>query len=240
MALVRISKQFLDDVRRQVTHLQDMEKGSVPYYETEFPDDLGARKAAEEVLWGEHLHLRDLMPAAWMKTVEVTAFRTRHTHSDLYIETTSEIFFRTPGLPLPPYAETSYRYTHNQRETKVGVEVPFEAVQAAANNPDNPMHFLATRLMAVVAYEQQTRSIRRQWEARAAGLLEFFGKCKSLNEALKLWPECRMYVPKDYLETADMPVVRPKAVSRKEAVLKSIDTEGITAAAVAARLQGLL
>jgi hypothetical protein len=92
----------------------------------------------------------------------------------------------------------------------------------------------------MVQYEQAVRKVRRAWGARRDQIVLFLSKCKSLNEAIKLWPEVRLYVPKLYIDTVEIPVVRAQPVVRKETVTEGLDSDGLTAAAIAAKLAGVL
>ncbi len=74
--------------------------------------------------------------------------------------------------------------------------------------------------------------IDRKWALVAKDITDFLKRCKSLNEAMKLLPTLRMYVAPEDIERLEKKVER---APRRELVL-DVDAEGITAAAVAARL----
>jgi hypothetical protein len=97
---------------------------------------------------------------------------------------------------------------------------------------------LAGAAEAVEAAEtqEQIRLIRAKWEGVQIQIRDFLEKCRTLNEAVKLYPGLRMYVPKEYLDRLDKKVERAEKVAK----LHGIDTEGLTAAAIAAKLAGLL
>lgn len=241
MALVRISKQLHEDVKRHVRVLASAERTEIPGVSDELSDTgPGPRMVADALLWGEHLHLREQMPDAWMKTANAVHFHTRHVHPDGHSEVTSPIQCPIAGLQVPPGTEIQYNYSHGVRDYHVSVHWDFDDVRAVADDANDPRHALAARIMDMVRHEQAVRALQLKWDQRLRDLTEFLNKCKSLNEAVKLWPGVRLYVPKNYLEQLDTPVVRPQAVVRKERVLATVDTDDLTAAAVAARLQGLV
>lgn len=241
MALVRISKQLHEDVKHHVKVLASAERTEIPGVSDELSDTgPGPRMVADAVLWGEHLHLRDQMPDAWMKTANAGFFHTRHVHPDGQVEVTSSIQCPIVGLRLPPGAEIQYNYSRGVRDYHVSVHWDFDDVRAVADDANDPRHALAARIMDMVRHEQAVRALQHKWDQRLRDLTQFLNKCKSLNEAVKLWPGVRLYVPKNYLEQLDTPVVRPQAVVRKERALENVDTDDLTAAAVAARLQGLV
>jgi hypothetical protein len=87
-----------------------------------------------------------------------------------------------------------------------------------------------------VEVEMKIAEIQNKWEGVKTQIREFLDKCRTLNEAVKLYPGLRMYVPKEYLDRVDKKVERAEKVAK----LHGIDTEGLTAAAIAAKLAGLL
>jgi hypothetical protein len=94
----------------------------------------------------------------------------------------------------------------------------------------------AEEAVAAVEVEMKIAEIQNKWEGVKTQIREFLEKCRTLNEAVKLYPGLRMYVPKEYLDRVDKKVERAEKVAK----LHGIDTEGLTAAAIAAKLAGLL
>jgi hypothetical protein len=69
-------------------------------------------------------------------------------------------------------------------------------------------------------------------------VLSFLQHCKSLNEALKLWPDIRIYIPQRYLDKAETVTKKAKAAeSTALEHLKSIDTDNAVASAVMLRMR---
>jgi hypothetical protein len=81
--------------------------------------------------------------------------------------------------------------------------------------------------------ELVVRSINERWSKITKDVTEFLDKCKSLNEAVKLFPTVRMYIHSQDLERLDRKVERP---SQRKAIVLDVDTDGLTAAAIAAKL----
>jgi hypothetical protein len=94
----------------------------------------------------------------------------------------------------------------------------------------------AEEAVAAVEVEMKIAEIQNKWEGVKTQIREFLDKCRTLNEAVKLYPGLRMYVPKEYLDRVDKKVERAERVAK----LHGIDTEGLTAAVIAAKLAGLL
>jgi hypothetical protein len=239
MALVRISKQLIEDVKRVVNSLGHKEIGQINQPRLEVVPFNEHIRSISALFWGEHAHLRDLMPKQWCVKARGFTINTRHTHEDGYVEHTSQVSFLAPGLEvvLPP--ETVLGYT-NGTHNVASMRVEYDVIAGAAADPGHLHHAVAAPVFAVVQYEQAVRKVRRAWDARRDQIVHFLSKCKSLNEAIKLWPEVKLYVPKHYIDTVETPVVRAQPVTRKEKVLADVDTDDITAAAIAAKLQGLI
>lgn len=235
MALVRISKQLIQEVERCISNLRNAEINEVPRPSTEVQSGLGdgAEPLASYILWGEHLHLKSQMPSKWVQLAQRPQFTTRYTHDDGIDETTSSVTYVDASVPVPPGTNVGW-------SSNVDVPVPFDLIREAAADETHRFHQVASQVMAVVSYEKRRRKVGKVWTERQQQIVMFLSKCKSLNEAIKLWPEVKLYVPKHYIETVETPVVRPQNVVRKERALENVDTDGLTAAAIAARLAGVI
>lgn len=84
----------------------------------------------------------------------------------------------------------------------------------------------------------ERNEIKAKWDKVAEDINRFLQRCKSLNEALKLWPQVAAYIPQDYLAKIDEKREKKQSKSNAAEALKSLDTEGLTAAAVTARILG--
>jgi hypothetical protein len=78
--------------------------------------------------------------------------------------------------------------------------------------------------------------IKARWAKVEGDIMAFLGKCKSLNEALKLWPGVKMYIPREYIERVERKVERKV---REKEILDDTPVDTLTAAAIAARLSGI-
>ena len=91
----------------------------------------------------------------------------------------------------------------------------------------------------IIAYNINCKEIAARWEAVQTQVSSFLNACKSLNEALKLWPDLRRYVGAEYLakvaEKAEKPV---KDQSAALARLAAMDMENIAVSNVLARMAG--
>lgn len=94
-------------------------------------------------------------------------------------------------------------------------------------------------IKACVEREQQMYDITQRWDKVDKEILNFLGKCKSVNEALKLWPQIEMYIPSEYIHRVNEKKDRnPSGPSAAAEALKALDTEHLTTAAVISRMSG--
>lgn len=241
MALVRISKQLISDVEKQISIIRHAELREVADPDASFDGSQypAAAYLATELAWGEHLHLKHQMPAEWVKQTSCVCFSTSYQHEDGHNETTSQVSYDGVKIPVPPGTTLGYNYRIGGHDN-LSLQVPFDLVSTAASDPDHRFHTVASAVMAMVNKEKRARKITKAWSVRTAQITQFLNKCKSLNEAIKLWPLVKLYVPKDYIATVETPVVRPQNAVRKEKVMENVDTDGLTAAAIAAKLAGVI
>jgi hypothetical protein len=88
-------------------------------------------------------------------------------------------------------------------------------------------------------YLVATKEIKDRWQKHENQLREFLKSCKSLNEAIKLWPDIRRYVPADDLARHDEKVVKEKR-DQSEAMRKlaAMDLDSLAASTVLSRMVG--
>jgi hypothetical protein len=86
-------------------------------------------------------------------------------------------------------------------------------------------------------YKITMRDINLKWDKLTRQVTTFIEGCKSLNEALKLWPDVRLYIPIKYMERVEKKVEKSNAVSSSAVdALKNIDTDFAVGAVVGARM----
>ena len=77
----------------------------------------------------------------------------------------------------------------------------------------------------------------QRWARVRDQVTVFLDNCKSLNEALKLWPSLEVYIPADLMNKVSARVTRTRPEESKAAqVLQNIDVDMVQAAAVIARM----
>lgn len=174
-------------------------------------------------VWGrEHLHLMDVIPKDWMAKQDASHITVVGDHyvDGVHIGAIKKQV-RFSGM-TNAYARPSKDYWNRQSG-----EIHIDALRAL---PD----FVPGRTECIERFMDACteREIDAKWEKVRTDITGFLRKCKSLNEALKLLPTLRMYIHKEDLARVEKKIER---APRKE-LTEGVDAEGMTAAAVAARL----
>lgn len=207
MAYVGISKSLLADVANAINKRRNAEQQASVF---NLPDHIMLSQVTEEhhrMLWGEHYHLKDQIPTEWKNSTRRIDLQAKDSH-----DVTFSVQLRFPeDVYVPP----------NVSSWGAHIEVP----------ADHPL---------IKDYAEQSSAISeivKRWEDVKTKVNEFLSNCKSLNEAVKLWPEIKYYIPTAYLERLEEQ--KPKSVaneSKAQQILKTIDTDSVVAAAVASRM----
>ena len=128
----------------------------------------------------------------------------------------------------------STRCSNTPRYLKVDVDGDRSYATTIEAVPEDHPH-----LAELVAHELVAKEIKARWLANRKQVKEFLEACKSLNEALKLWPDLQRYVsPSDLQrisEKAEKPVKDQSAALDR---LAAMDMERIQVSNVLARLAG--
>lgn len=212
MAFVAISGVLLDRVNNKIKAMRDAELrtlGEVPAIAIS-PSSMLAKKAP----WGEHIHLYDVMPENWTNT-----------HSSL------EIKFKVPGFEetTKPWFTAKLKATHDNFRFPPKSSW-YENYEVSADEPE---------LAQLVEYAKRSKEIETRWREVREKVLGFLQACKSANEAVKLWPQVKIYLDQEDIDRIEKKVVRAgSAESSAVQALAGIDTASVESAAVIARLSG--
>jgi hypothetical protein len=217
MSYVGISGDLITNVENHISRMRNKEREAF----TTPNGMLELDEAPQEVvalLWGEHAHLQNLMPEKWM---------TKNTGVDLHLNYTlddspdankySTIFTvkYSTQLMAPPNM-SSYRHD---------IEVPMNTCPIPQAED-------------FLKWSKEMSAIEARWATVRKQIVNFLKSCKSLNEALKLWPDVRIYIPDEFLKRVAHKVEREVSVSRAAAALANVDTDAAISAAMTARLMG--
>jgi hypothetical protein len=171
--------------------------------------------------WGkEHVHLLNVIPKDWLrveKSCHITVRGEDESGTEFGFsqgfEASSPVFC---SRPRPDY--------WNRADSKLSLN------DVRAMPEDTPGR---AEILKRWENELVVRSINERWSKITTDVTEFLDKCKSLNEAVKLFPTVRMYIHSQDLERLDRKVER---LSQRKAIVLDVDTDGLTAAAIAAKL----
>lgn len=216
MAYVAISQTLISDTEANINRMKDKERTQVSTPTSEMRVDRN-NPTAMGLVWGEHIHLKGVLPEDWTQEVESIYVNISFAWND---EQTKEISYSikpTVGKFLVPNLRSN---GYSSANIKVNEDHPF--VQAHAT--------------ALLAQQRELYAINEKWNGIKQQVVDFLKAAKSLNEALKLWPALSLYISDSYIQRVNDKVSRGATVSNAAEMLARIQTDELTAAAVSARL----
>lgn len=212
MAFVGISKQLVERVEDKIRNMREAELKSIGEVPTISITDSEPWVLA--TLWGEHLHLLEQMPEKWLSKLEAVSFKFKVDQPDLEEKDTWFSFSVKPNKYVTAPPGTGYYSDH-----VVSAYVP--------------------HIAPVVEYATKQKEIQARWFKVRRQVTDFLYSCKSANEAVKLWPDVKMYFDKSDIERLDAKTVRSgTAESEAAKKLAELDTSSLTSAAIIARMSG--
>jgi hypothetical protein len=219
MATVGITKELISRVKQKISSMRRAERNSdVPNIDKNAVVD--ASQLYNIGCWGEkHVHLLNQIPKDWLCRVEDNNISVRGELEDGRTMTTS---VRFNGM------KSAYARPKDSYYSKTDAELHIEYVRALPEDTAGRAELLKRWDEAIIALDIEAR-----WEKIEEDIVGFLGKCKSLNEAVKLFPGVRMYIHSDDIERLERKLERP---TQRAKIVEDVDTEGLTAAAIAAKL----
>jgi hypothetical protein len=219
MAFVGITTQMCNEVRSKISGMLHAEISQLGDNPSQAIQITGDEPWLKDRVWEGHAHLIEVLPAKWLHNPESIDF---YFYANLggdgrekHIATKRMSKF--DKFPLPPI----YR----------GSNYPTVNISLGDNIPE--------LFKETLEFAAKKREIEVRWSKVTDNVGKFLRNCKSLNEALKLWPDLRIYIPQYYLERVNKkPERKEKQESNAAAVLAEIDTDEIQASAVIARMSG--
>jgi len=219
MATVYITKELITRVQSVIEKMRMAERASdLPNIDKNCSVD--ASQLYNIGCWGaEHVHLKDIIPKNWMQEITEANVSVRGT-----LEDGSEIktSIRFTGMTMA-YQRPATDYWN--RSTS---ELTLDQLRALPEDMPGRAELLQRWDDAVLEF-----ALIARWKKVSDDISNFLKKCKSLNEAVKLFPGVRMYIDRVDVERLDRKIERQ---SQRKQIVESVDTEGLTAAAIAAKL----
>ncbi len=218
MAHVAISRDFIQRVDNKIDRMQNAELralGNEPQVSMS-PDS----KIMLETIWGEYLHLRSQIPQAWwnINNCARVSFNT----------TTSRP--NSDGVAVPISMSVTVRPTTGDFDFPPNASWHTNRMLSDRDHPD---------FKEVVAYGDSKAEIEERWRVVRTKVTEFFKSCKSMKEAVTLWPDCKVYIDDEDIARFEKKVVKTASQDSEAAkVLAGLNTDELMGAAVVARLSG--
>lgn len=222
MAYVAITKELTNRVEGKIRAMRNNEvQATCPELNKDYTID--ASHIYNLSVWdSEHVHLLNAIPKDWLAKQEDAHINVVGDHTvdgQHFASIKKQIRFK--GMTTA-YARPSKDYWNRQSG-----EIHIEQIRALPDFTPGRTECLERFIDACTEAE-----IDAKWNKVKTDITGFLNKCKSLNEGLKLLPTLRMYIAPEDLERVDKKVER---APRKE-LTEGVDAEGMTAAAVAAKL----
>lgn len=211
---VAITSRLIDDVISQINLMRNKELDSMPTHALSKSQLLARR--IQDKYWSDRQHLMPQIPVEWMDKSKSCALTIHWTDENAQVKKAFTSFEFDNPLLLPPKSN-AYRMDF---EVNLNYETDEE-------------------LRAEFRKVTQRSEAEAKWAGVKEQVVAFLRKCKSLNEALKLWPHVALYIPKgDLARAEEKREKREKKVVESDAMeaLKAIDTDQLVAAAVGARM----
>ena len=218
MAYVGISRSFMDEVKNQIERMHQAETQQLSVVE---PKLTGGEAIVLNALWQGHMQFKDTLPKEWGTYVEDYTVTFKVPVPEGNKERSMETTGKFPKKVFAPPGDRGY---YNRLNIKIKVDA------TASNVP--------LELQQAYEFLCQLHTQNMRWAKVQEDVKKFLGACKSVNEAIKLWPDVVMYLPKDVIDKVAMKRDNTKTESAAAGMLSVLNTEELTSAAVIARLSG--
>lgn len=219
MATVYITDDLIKRVKQRISTMRMAErKSDLP--DIDKPAYVDASHLFNIGCWGaQHVHLVNLIPKDWLSK-NTDANITIAGWTDEAVSLKANLRFN--GMTF------AYNRPKDSYYTKSDSELTLDELRAFPEETIGRAELL--KRWDETVFEL---SINNKWLKVEDDIVEFLKKCKSLNEAIKLFPNVAMYIHYEDMERFNRKIER---VSQRKDIVKSYDTDGLTAAAIAAKL----
>jgi hypothetical protein len=222
MATVNITKEFKERVESRIRKMHHKElEAELPHLNK--PQQIDAHYLYHYGCWGkDHMHLVHELPKDWLGKIDDVHIAIKGKTDD---GQSTSCTIRFTGV-------NAYKRPRDSYYSKSESEITYDDLVAL---PD----VVAGKAEAMRAWEEnkQVVVLDTKWKKVEKDILEFLGKCKTLNEAVRLFPTVRLYINSDDLERLDRKVER---FTERKKIVEEMATDELTAAAIAAKLAGAI
>lgn len=220
MATVYITQELSGRVSDAIKRMRDADI-TTQNAETGRAIELDTSEFLTKAMWGNYLHLKDQLPHDWLSLNTGPSMVVVMPTDDEGKQAKHVIHFRNQKVLNRP---------NNDRWAEPKIECTKAFLDAHADMAG------VLNILGYIDRMDLNNEIKAKWSKVEADVMLFLGKCKSLNEALKLWPGVKLYIPAEYIRRVEYKVERKV---REKEIVESVATEELTAAAIAARLAGI-
>lgn len=212
MALVRVSEVLVAEVGKQVDAISKKayDLSVAPLNPTKASETMDAiYAAATKQLWSKYEHLRNIVPVEWLKDSNRVDVKITDAPSigELMIE---------KRIQMPPNAQAGYGYVEVRLKL---ADLPFDLMAKMA------------------AFNTASTEHAKKFDQIKAQVVGFLENSRSLNDALKRFPDLALYIPKEFLDRVERKVARAASVLSEPLKGIEIDRGMIVAAGVLGALQ---
>ena len=246
--LVKATEPVIQRIHVQIEKLRDAEctrefgKNPVQYLsEVSFGND--EHKIVELLFWGDYLSYRDKLPHEWFETLDPGDTFT-FKHPKCSVHSNYEIVLRGWGCSEQSlHAELKSTAPAFMVKLAYSHRVPFRADKGGYRREatcviDNPDIHPAVR--KAFDTSKAMLCLVEKWHAVEAKVKTFLESTKSVNEAVKLWPELRTFLAVEDQQRLDKEGTTKKArdsrIDEAKKLLAEIDTQSIVADVVGIKL----
>lgn len=222
MATVYITQELTNKIHNRIVKMRDQE------INIEVPDNdkaivIDASELLMQMAWGDYKHVFPQLPKEWLKHNKTQDFNVITSVDEAGNETKYGVSIA--GLTNYYEIPTSDRWSAPRPQcTKAWLETR--------------LHLTGTQdILDQLAQKEIRTVIHEKWHKVDTDIKAFLNKCKSLNEALRLWPALQLYVPQEYIDRVNHKIERRK---RETEIISTVDLEELTATAIAAKLSGVV
>lgn len=198
---VRISQELLSEVRSQINRMR-LSDCKLNLGQPNLDDLMVINtdsKQLSDIVWGKHVHLRDQMPSEWLRDLskEYMPHIWVCINCDKPFKIKLVIKGKTPFY-IPPRMSSG-------SEFDIGADK------------------VTGELAAFVDIHKQYQELTLKWHQIGNDVITYLKSAKSLNSALKNWPDLKAFIPAEYLDRVAAKPERTAEQKKAEQVLASID-----------------
>lgn len=222
MATVYITRELETRIHNKIVKMRDQEV-QIEVPNNDKPIIIDATELLMQMAWGDYKHVFPQLPKEWLKYSKGQDINVITEVAEDGLET--KYCVSITGL------SNYYEIPTNDRWSAPRPSCTREWLQTK-------LHLTGAQEILDQLVEKETRTvINEKWDKVASDIRLFLSKCKSLNEALRLWPALKMYVPEEYIDRVNHKVERRQ---RETEITMTVDLEELTATAIAAKLSGVV